>query len=75
MIILETSQQALLLPQGIIREENLKLIDNIFDDCEVLIAAEIIIAVGDNQNIASRADILENIEQGFVCVVRSSLPG
>lgn len=53
------AKQARFLPQGVLKEIELKKINNIFDECEVETAAEIIIAVRDNCNIFSQADILE----------------
>jgi hypothetical protein len=60
---LSDPKQALFLPQGILKQTELKKIDNIFDEYQIETAAEILIAIRDNDNLFSQADILERAYQ------------
>jgi hypothetical protein len=60
---LSDPKQALFLPQGVLKKVELKKIDNIFDEYQIETAAEILIAIRDNNNLFSQADILERAYQ------------
>lgn len=57
--LLLSVEKAISLPEGKIKEEELLNIDNIYSDFQIRTATEIIIAVKDNKNIFTKADILE----------------
>lgn len=54
-----TVEEAKLLPEGKLREKELKKVDNIFSDDNVEIAAEIVLGIGDICDISCKADVLE----------------